>query len=69
MSLRRTSRSEAAEQACDAGTEQLCSAIQANGAVKKAAIDAQVTALQNEVRSAYAARSAAFSVIVQKRQE
>jgi hypothetical protein len=64
MSLRRTSRSERAEQACDAGTGQLCSAIQANGAAKKAAIDAQVAALRNEVRSACAARSAAFPVIV-----
>ncbi len=58
-----------AQVACDAGTEQLCAAIQADGAAKKTAIDAQVTALQNEVRSACAARSAAFSVVVKKRQE
>jgi hypothetical protein len=58
-----------AREECDQGAEQLCDAIQADGDAKKQAIDAEVTALQQQVRCAAAARSAALGAIVQKRVE
>ncbi len=48
---------------------QLCADIQADGDAKKQAIDAEVAALQQQVRSAATARSAALGAIVQKRME
>jgi hypothetical protein len=58
-----------AQEECDQGAQQLCADIQADGDAKKQAIDAEVDALQQQVRSAAAARSAALGAIVQKRVE
>jgi hypothetical protein len=58
---------------CDEESEQLCTTIQADGDNKKRVhnqeIDTQVTALQQQVRSAAAARSVAMGAILLKRQE
>ena len=58
-----------AQEECDQGAQQLCADIQSDGDAKKQAIDAEVAALQQQVRSAAAARSAALGAIVQKRME
>ena len=57
------------QEECDQGAQQLCADIQADGDAKKQAIDAEVVALQHQVRCAAAARSAALGAIVQKRME
>jgi len=54
---------------CGEGAEQLCAVIQADGNAKKQAIDTQVAALQQQVRSAAAARCTALGAILLKRQE
>jgi len=65
-----------AQQECSLSAQQLCAAIQADGDAKKQAIDAlriaidtQVAALQQQVRSAAEARSTAIGAILLKRQE
>jgi hypothetical protein len=58
-----------AQQECDKTVEQLCTVIQADGDAKKRAIDSEVAELQQQVRSAAAARSAALGTITQKREE
>ena len=58
-----------AQQECNRSAQQLCAAIQADGDAKKQAIDIQVTELQQQVRSAAAARSAALGAVVEKWQE
>ena len=54
---------------CDEAAEQLCAAIQADGDTKVQAIAAEVAQLQQQVRSAAAARSTAFGAILLKREE
>jgi hypothetical protein len=58
---------------CDEGAEQLCAAIEADGDTKvrvySEAVAAEVAQLQQQVRSAAAARSAAFGAILLKREE
>ena len=62
-----------AQRECGEGAEQLCAAIQADGDTKirvyTQAITAQVVQLQQQVRSAAAARSTAMGAILLKRQE
>jgi hypothetical protein len=62
-----------AQRECDEGAEQLCAAIQADGDTKirvyTQTIKAQVVQLQQQVRSAAAARSTAIGAILLKRQE
>ena len=62
-----------AQRECGEGAEQLCAAIQADGDTKirvyTQAITAQVVQLQQQVRSAAAARSTAIGAILLKRQE
>lgn len=58
-----------AQRECGEGAEQLCAAIQSDGNSKKQAIDTQVAALQQQVRSAAAERSAAIGAILLKRQD
>ncbi len=58
-----------AQQECNRSAQQLCAAIQADGDAKKQAIDTQVAELQQQVRSAAAARSAALGAVVEKWQE
>jgi len=64
---------ERALRECNEEAEQLCAAIQADGTSKTQmysdAISAQVAVLQEQVRSAVAARSAALGAILQKRRE
>jgi hypothetical protein len=64
---------ELAQRECDESALLLCTNIQADGDAKKRVyiqeIDKQVATLLQQVRSAAAARSAAFGAIVQKRQE
>ena len=58
---------------CDEGAEQLCAAIEADGDTKvrvySQAVAAEVAQLQQQVRSAAAARSTAFGAILLKREE
>ena len=58
---------------CDEGAEQLCAAIEADGDTKvrvySEAVAAEVAQLQQQVRSAAAARSTAFGAILLKREE
>ena len=58
-----------AQKECDQGADQVCADIQADGDLKKQAIDREVAVLQQQVRSAAAARSAAIGAIVLKREE
>jgi hypothetical protein len=58
-----------AQRECDEGVEQLCADIQADGDTKVQAIAAEVLQLQQQARSAAAARSAAIGAILLKRQE
>ena len=58
-----------AQEECDQGADQVCADIQADGDLKKQAIDREVAVLQQQVRSAAAARSAAIGAIVLKREE
>lgn len=64
---------ERAVRECNEEAEQLCAAIQADGNSKARvysdAISAQVARLQEQVRSAVAARSSALGAILQKRRE
>ena len=60
---------ERAQEECARSAEQLCTAIQADADAKIHAITAGASALQQKVRSAAAARSAALGAIVQKRVE
>ena len=56
-------------QECDGGAEQVCADIHADGDAKKQAIDREVAALKQQVRSAAAARSTDFRAIVVMREE
>jgi hypothetical protein len=58
-----------AAQECERCAEQLCGAIQADGDAKKLAIDTQIAALLQQVRSVAAARCSAMRDIAEKRQE
>jgi hypothetical protein len=58
-----------AQRDCDESAELLCSSIQADGDTKKHAIDAQVAALQQQVRTAAAARSSAIGAVIQRLRE
>jgi hypothetical protein len=58
-----------AREECARSAEQLCAAIQADADAKKQAIDAEVVALQQQVRCASAARCDALGAIAQKRKE
>ena len=58
-----------AQEECGRSAEQLCATIQADADAKIQAITAEASALQQQVRSAAAARSAALGAIVQKRVE
>jgi hypothetical protein len=54
---------------CNEGAEHVFAAIQADGDAKKHAIDREVAALQQQVRSAVAERFTAIGAILQKREE
>ena len=58
-----------AREECARSAEQLCAAIQADADAKIHAITAEASELQQQVRCAAAARSAALGAIVQKRVE
>jgi hypothetical protein len=58
-----------AAQECERCAEQLCGAIQADGDAKKLAIDTQIAALLQQVRSVAAARCSAMRDIAEKQQE
>jgi hypothetical protein len=58
-----------AQEECRRGSEQLCATIQADADAKIQTIVAEAAALQQEVRSAAAARSTALGAIVDKRRE
>ena len=58
-----------AQEECGRSAEQLCATIQADADAKIQTITAEASALQQQVRSAAAARSAALGAIVQKRLE
>jgi hypothetical protein len=58
-----------AQEECTRSAEQLCAAIQADADAKIHAITAEASELQQQVRCAAAARSAALGAIVQKRVE
>lgn len=58
-----------AQRDCNESAELLCASIQADGDAKKHAIDAQVSALQQQVRTAAAARSSAIGAVMQRQRE